>query len=556
MESGNIPASADALTAILLLALYLPLGGYACRRLLPGLTRTARLLALACLLAQGALILLSFVERPAFSFDWWLWHLDREYNIPATLASMQLALAACASLLAARLGSPRPRWQRLFFLGLALLFTFLAADEFLLLHEDDEAGFALIYAALGSGAALLTLAMARKAGPERRWQLCFLAGMAVAAFGAFGIDKALFACERWLFFVLDKCLYLVPLEEACEFLGVWLALVALLGMARRPADEGARTMSGRGSRLLLAWSFIWLLLLFLWAQLPRIELGLVAEATETQFGNGARLHGYRVEPRPDEVVVHLYPSARQADYPWLGYSVVLVDQVSGAELARRDRYSRGQLLWYLGAAWRSLYRETVQVALPSDMPRNRAYWIVLTQWREREGVFGTQAVVETDLPRLTEMQLVLGETLRPAPARAAAAEPLARFDAGLALMSADIPASATAGHSLPIAFHWRADAKGGEDLIQFLHLGHSESGAWQTHDQEPLGPRLPTRLWYAGLDDSETWRVKLPKDLAAGEYSLFTGLYRHDDKERLPAYDAAGAAWLDNRVALGRIVIR
>ena len=554
MESGTIPASADALTAILLLALYLPLGALCFRWLLPRLALPARLLAMAYLLAQAALILLSFIERPAFSYDWWLWNLDREYNIPSTLASMQLAMLAFAALLAAWLGRQRPPWQRLFLAGLAPLFIFLAADEFFLLHEDDEAGFALIYTALGALLTALTLLMARGARRDRPWHLCFLAGLALAAFGAFGIDKALYTCEQWLFFQLDQCLYLVPLEEACEFLGIWLALLALLGLA---SARGSSAMSAWHSRLLLGWSWLWLALLCLWSLLPRLELGMLAQATATQFGSGTELHGYRIEQRPQDILVHLYPAARQADYPWLGYSAVLVDQVTGAELARRDRFSRGQLLWYMGADWQPLYRETAQILLPGDMPLNRAYWIVLTQWRERAGLYATQAVTRSDLPRLTEMQLVLGETLRPASESAApdAGHPIAIFSNGFALMGADMPASAKAGHSLPIAFAWRADEHGAEDIIQFLHLLHIESGQWRVYDQQPLGPRLPTRLWYPGLADSETWQMPLPDDLAAGQYRVFTGLYRHHDQTRLPALGADGSAYPDARVELGGLSI-
>ena len=76
--------------------------------------------------------------------------------------------------------------------------------------------------------------------------------------------------------------------------------------------------------------------------------------------------------------------------------------------------------------------------------------------------------------------------------------------------------------------------------MQFLHFGHEESGTWWVYDQQPLGPRLPTRLWYSGLADSEIWQVPLPADLAPGRYTVFTGLYRTRDQERVPASDAAG----------------
>ena len=80
-----------------------------------------------------------------------------------------------------------------------------------------------------------------------------------------------------------------------------------------------------------------------------------------------------------------------------------------------------------------------------------------------------------------------------------------------------------------------------------------ESGEWWGYDQPPLGGRLPTRLWYSGLAESETWAVPAPEDLASGRYAVYTGLYRRRDLRRIPARDAAGHAWRDARVLLGHL---
>ena len=94
-----------------------------------------------------------------------------------------------------------------------------------------------------------------------------------------------------------------------------------------------------------------------------------------------------------------------------------------------------------------------------------------------------------------------------------------------------------------------------KDYTQFLHFRHEVSGTWWVYDQQPLGPRLPTRLWYNGLIDSETWQVPLPADLAPGQYNVFTGLYRQSDLERVPASDADGMPFLDGRVPLGSLIV-
>ena len=135
------------------------------------------------------------------------------------------------------------------------------------------------------------------------------------------------------------------------------------------------------------------------------------------------------------------------------------------------------------------------------------------------------------------------------------ASPAALFDNGFSLDAVTMPETARAGEHLNLKFTWRSDSQGLEDHAQFLHLGHAESGEWFVYDQQPLGARLPSRLWYSGLADSEVWSVPLPADLAPGRYEVFTGLYRARDKERVPTTDADGVPWLDNRVTLGNLIV-
>ena len=93
------------------------------------------------------------------------------------------------------------------------------------------------------------------------------------------------------------------------------------------------------------------------------------------------------------------------------------------------------------------------------------------------------------------------------------------------------------------------------NYVQFLHLGHVDSGKWWVYDQQPLGPRMPTRLWYSGLADSEVWAAPLPADLTSGEYAVFTGLYRLSDQQRLPVKGKDGIPFVDARVPLGFLTL-
>ena len=102
---------------------------------------------------------------------------------------------------------------------------------------------------------------------------------------------------------------------------------------------------------------------------------------------------------------------------------------------------------------------------------------------------------------------------------------------------------------------WEATKDGTEDWTQFLHFVHEETGALWNHDQQPLGARLPTRLWYEGLRDTETWQITIPEDLAPGRYAVYTGLYRLSDLARLSVSDADGMPLPDARVPLGFLTI-
>ena len=197
----------------------------------------------------------------------------------------------------------------------------------------------------------------------------------------------------------------------------------------------------------------------------------------------------------------------------------------------------------------------MEVDIPPQTQVNRALWVVLTLWREQEGEYQRQAVVASDLQLLNDTQVVLGELVLPAMPAASPTVQVAVFDNGFTLEAVDMPEHAQPGETLTIPIRWRSDADGSEDYVQFLHFVHQESGALWNHDQQPLGARLPSRLWYSGLADTETWQVPLPADLSPGRYSVFTGLYSPSDLQRVPTTDADGTSFVDARISLGDLTI-
>ena len=180
---------------------------------------------------------------------------------------------------------------------------------------------------------------------------------------------------------------------------------------------------------------------------------------------------------------------------------------------------------------------------------------MLTIWREQEGDFVRQKVLSSDHQLWDDTQVVLGELVIPAVSVASDGAPVAVFDKGFSLAAVEMPERAEPGQSMTIGFTWRSDAQGQEDYSQFLHFVNEESGSWWNFDQQPLGPRLPTRLWYNGLADVEEWRIPVPADLAPGSYNIFTGLYRARDNVRVPVSDAEGRPWVDARVSLGILTL-
>lgn len=552
--------------------LYVPLCLLVYRRLRPSLSSTSKRLAIGMLAAQVLVMVLSLAIRPTSLFQEWLWKLDAEWNIPSALASAQLALVGFVALLTAWLTRTIPAWQRLYLLGLSLVFLFLSLDEFFDFRTSIQ-NLRGHYLTVGAALVVATVIVAVRS-PRRSWiwQICLLLGLSIVAVGGLAFDVSSDFCGAIGFLrPSGGCLEPDYFEESLEVLGVWLALVALLGQYSRivPSPQP------RVRRALYVAPLLWIFLLARASPVPNIpyqKFGYGIQPALVRFESEEYLYGYHIEKKEEAVGLQLY------SYPWgsiddgLGYSIHLVDQTSGGSVASRDNLlKRDRSFQLFGDNFVRVYAQEIEIEFPPEAPVNRALWVVLTLWRQRDDEYARQKVLSSDLPLLGDSQVILGELVLPTASPAPATLPLAAFDSGVLLYAASMPERAIAGETLEITFSWRSDESGGEDQVQFLHVGFIsasgeggsveggtesvESGNWFVFDQQPLGPRLPTRLWYAGLADSETWQVMLPADLPSGRYSVFTGLYRARDEVRVPARQADGKPWLDARVPLGIITI-
>lgn len=544
--------STDSLIRLLVLLIYLPVCLAAYWRLIPLLSLEAKRLAGSMLAAQILIIVLAAQIQPASKFEIWLWNFHEEWNIPATFAAMQLAAVGGVALLASFFAKSKAALVRWYWVGIGLVFLFLAVDEYLALHEVIPE-WELRYIALGAAVVAATLVVAwRSARSAWKWHATLLFGLAMSVAGAMLVNALPIPCDGLGFLRFEGCLEFYFLEESLEFLGIWLTLVGLLGqfsaaLPRAPA---------KARRLMYALPALAILSIFVNSLAPQFEIRVRAQPASVAFRPGIHLRGYQIEHSAQATEARLYLTAPQADFIGLGVSVHLVDQVSGESYASRDEWAdRQHGFWPFGPDYAPTIRQRMQVTIPPGTPRNRALWAVLTLWRKKGGEFTRQKIISSDLQLLDDRQVVLAELVLPGDALAVSPSWLAAFDNGFRLEAVEMPQAAHAGETLPMTFTWRSGEDSREDHVQFLHFVHQESGEWWGFDRQPLGPRLPTRLWYKGLADNESWTVPLPKDLAPGSYAVFTGLYRASDKERVAAVNADAEPWRDRRVRLGSITV-
>ena len=555
--------SGAALTNLLALAIYAAVCAFAYRRLFPRLAPKLARLPLLLLAAQTLLLLAHYAIPQSREFWHWFFHLDKELNLPNLLASTQLAFVSALALITARCQHSKSKWQSRYFLALGFVFLFLAQEEFTGAYKSGSVLFSeaipwtTLTRILGGSIAALTVLAALRSPPRIR--LChtwFLAGFALMGFAGLLVDEMPRYCNLRLLVQIDGCITRYLIDESAEFLGVWLTLCAMLGhfSAASPAP------SRRLRRALFLLPFIWNPLLIAYPLYLTLEAPLLAQPAKVLLEANAYeydtwLLGYRLGRSNSMIALELFTVAKRRAHASRGYSVHLVDQASAESIAGVDTHWKPAAGPIFGAGRPHAYRQRIDLAIPPETAANRALWVVLTFWRELDGEFTSVAVVSSDLALLSQTQVILGEIVLPAEPLAVPTDTLAEFDNGIALYDVVLPATARIGNTLSLTFTWGSDAREHEEYVQYLHVGHVESGEWWILDRQPLGARLPTRLWYSGLVDSETWEIPIPADRERGEYHVFTGLYRTRDRERLPARDVASAPFLDARVPLGAIII-
>ncbi len=556
MEANLLQMTYAEWVAAIKYVVYIPACLLCAGLLLPRLSTFSRRLAGGALMIKLVLLLLSLELASERSFTGFVWNFDMEHNIPSQLGATLMSYAGMVALLAAWRAGGRSKWRRVHFLAAACLLLLLAIDDyyyplksfFELQTVNYHHEFFLVIGLAFGGATVA--AFAHDSGRMRLWHGCLLAGCALIALGAILLDSGGEFCGLpFLVKIVGGCKLPIHIEELAEQMGSWLAVAATLGYLDQVLPDPSRRL--RCALILLP--LLWLPIILLMSQVPRLELAGLSQRAETRFGHGIQLLGYDIDHEERAIGLRFYLSASQAGYVELANNFIdLVDGVSGMPLATAfDHSTNEQGVWFLGADHELIYRQRLRLPITADLPANHALWITLAMANHS----ALMHIEASDLRTLGKTHAVLEEFVILSPQPPPDTAPIASFDGKFALMDVALPARAQAGDALAIPITWRSNADSREDYSQFLHFVHVESGAQWGYDQPPLGLRLPTRLWYAGLTDTETWQVTLPPDLAQGQYDVFSGLYNSRDLQRLPATDPAGALYLDARVSLGSLTI-
>ena len=486
------------------------------------------------------------------------WNLDHELDFPNLFSAMQLSLVAFAAFLLALKPPTSPHIPRLplraYWLFVTVVFPIFAADESWYIKDYTNAIlYWYIPATFIIFSGLVFLVSRHWQSPKQGFPLLIsLAGFALLGFATIGIDTL---HDR---IALDGG-DLRPSEEILEFLGELLMFIGILTYSLHSIRSDER----RSYSSLMIIGFIVFALPFavllrqlepLYAYISTARVTSVQFAEQTVELSGFTLSNHTLDPYHNRSQVDLFVKAKRPLAHDFGYTLQLIDQTSGQLLNSIDEWSDRRHSSFVPDR---TYRYRQQFEDIDNTPANRALYLSLSLWwRDDDGNFHNYPISSSDQPLLSPYQVILAELIKPATDNPApTSPPLATFDQGLTLQRADFPSQSPTGTTLNFLFTWSNSRGGHEDWTQFLHFFHEENAHFWNHDQPPLGPHLPTRLWYPDLSASETWQITLPTDLPPGRYQIYTGLYRHRDGARLPVFTADGRPLPQQRFPLGHIDI-
>ena len=441
MDSFELAASPKTLNYFFGSLLYILVCLLVFRMRSPRLTSAARALAILALAAQVAVITVSLEAQPTSATEEWLWDIDKEWNIPSALASTQVALIGFTALLTCWVSGSLPKWQRLWLVMFGLVFLILGLEEFLD-TKHTNLDWPLYYASVGI--VLLGATVAVAARSPRHQRVCYLylfSGFALMAIGVFLIDETALNCGMFAFLRIEGCLNYQTVEEVFELAGGWLTLVAMLGIF----STGLSNSKPVSRWLLFGFPAVWLVLMVLVSPISRFEYRLQAQPAAVEFESGARLYGYESDRKGRPIAGYFYFSEAMIAAE-TGYSVHLVDQVSGESIASQNRWATREHAFFLsGKSYLRVYYHLLRVLIPPHAPSNRALWVVFTLWRKDGESFVPTKILSSDQRLLSDTQVVLGELVLPLDSSSSPAHTVAIFDKAFRLDAVTLPRARSSG---------------------------------------------------------------------------------------------------------------
>jgi len=290
------------------------------------------------------------------------------------------------------------------------------------------------------------------------------------------------------------------------------------------------------------------------AQLTVSTIQELSKKPAITYGDAIRLFAAEVDPEPiyagEWTWVRLcYESLKpiDRDYELFVHFVGLADQLVAVRHTHTGLGRFPTSAWSPGDAFCDVVRLRVEDWAPAPAVYDVEVGFIdpnshtlLESMNEQGGRIGLALVGKVKIHSLTSVQ--------PPPSNSVTYH----LDDQIALVGYDIiPNCMDSDVSIGITLYWQAERKPDADYVAFVHI-LDESGALVGQgDGAPQDGRYPTSWW--GVDEviRDVRFVTVPAEMAAGGFSVHTGLYRWDTGERLPVYAASGEGPPGDSVDLG-----
>lgn len=114
-------------------------------------------------------------------------------------------------------------------------------------------------------------------------------------------------------------------------------------------------------------------------------------------------------------------------------------------------------------------------------------------------------------------------------------------------------ALARPGATISLKVYWECLAPLSQDYTVFVHIIDAQGKLLAQSDTQPRRGAYPTSLWDVGEIIPDEYSLTLPKDLAAGDYSIIVGWYEYSNLVRLGVSGVDGMGQADHWVVAERV---